>query len=197
LLQGEKIPHEEKIFSLFEPETQWINKGKTWPPVELGHKVLITTDQNQLVLDYKVMSQPSDQLETLPLAKRLFERYGEDAFGSMSFDKGFSQEETRKELEEKVNVVVMPKKGRRHAEDRARETAPAFLRHKDQHSAIESEINSLEHHGLNRCPDKGIRGYKRYVGLGILAYNLHLIGKQLLAKKRMAQEKFEIRQAAA
>ena len=194
LLQGEKIPHQEKVFSLFEPHTQWIAKGKTWPPIELGHKLLITSDQNQLVLDYKIMEQTVDQAETLPLARRLFERYGEEAFGSMSFDKGFSNEADREELERQVGLVVMPKKGRRNSQDRERETAPSFLKTKNQHSAVESEINSLEHHGLNRCPDKGMIGYRRYVGLGILAYNLHQIGKRLLAKKRTAQEK---RRAAA
>lgn len=194
LLQGEKIPHQDKVFSLFEPHTQWIAKGKTWPPIELGHKLLITTDQNQLVLDYKIMEQTVDQAETLPLARRLFERYGEEAFGSMSFDKGFSNEADRKELERQVGLVVMPKKGRRNSQDQERESAPSFLKTKNQHSAVESEINSLEHHGLNRCPDKGMIGYQRYVGLGILAYNLHQIGKRLLAKKRAAQEK---RKAAA
>jgi len=51
LLQGQTIPHEEKIFSLFEPHTKWIKKGKLFPPVELGHKVLLTTDQHELILD--------------------------------------------------------------------------------------------------------------------------------------------------
>jgi hypothetical protein len=32
---------------------------------------------------------------------------------------------------------------------------------------VESEINSLEHHGLNRCLDVGIAGYKRHVGYGL------------------------------
>ena len=54
---------------------------------------------------------------------------------------------------------------------------------RNTHSAVESDINSLEHHGLNRCPDKGLNGYDRYVGFGVLAYNLHKIGAKLLAKQ--------------
>ncbi|MCL5027427.1 MAG: ISNCY family transposase, partial [Bacteroidetes bacterium] len=49
---------------------------------------------------------------------------------------------------------------------------------------IESNINSLEHHGLNRCPDKGIRNFKKYTALGILSYNLHILGKLLIDKSR-------------
>ena len=184
LIQKETIPHEEKVFSLFEPHTEWIVKGKSRPPVELGHKILITTDQHQLVIDYKVMEKRQDCQETLPLARRLFENYGEDSFESMSFDKGFSRVRDRQELEEQVPLVIMPKKGKLSAEDQERESARKFVRFKNRHSAIESNINSLEHHGLNRCPDKGLNGYKRCAGFGILAYNLHQIGEQLLKKKR-------------
>ena len=45
ILKGETIQHEEKAFSLFEPPTQSINKGKAGCPVELGRKLLITSDQ--------------------------------------------------------------------------------------------------------------------------------------------------------
>ena len=39
---------------------------------------------------------------------------------------------------------------------------------------------------LGRCPDKGLRGYKRYVGLGVLAYNLHKIGARILRNQAAA-----------
>jgi hypothetical protein len=53
-----------------------------------------------------------------------------------------------------------------------------------QHSAVESDIAALEHHGLNRCLDVGLEGYERYVGYGVLAFNLHRIGRQCLARQR-------------
>jgi transposase, IS5 family len=55
------------------------------------------------------------------------------------------------------------------------------------HSAVESAINALEHHGLNRCLNVGLDGYRRYIGYGVLAYNLHVIGRQLLAQRRAAE----------
>jgi IS5 family transposase len=51
IIQGEKIPHEEKLFSIFEPYTERVNKGKRRPSVELGKKVSITTDQFHLIVD--------------------------------------------------------------------------------------------------------------------------------------------------
>ena len=190
VVKGETIPHAEKDFSLFEPHTEWINKGKVSSPVELGHKVLITTDHYSLILDYKVMDQSSDVKETLPLADRLLTQYGE-SLQSWSVDKGFSAQDDRELLELFIPEVIMPKKGRRSQADQARETQPTFRRLRRQHSAIESNINALEHHGLNRCPDKGWSGFQRYVGFGILAYNLHKIGNQLLAHDRQRQPRLK------
>jgi hypothetical protein len=190
-LKGETIPHAEKDFSLFEPHTEWINKGKVSPAVELGHKVLITTDQYSLVLDYKVMEQSSDVKETLPLVDRLLARFGDGQIQSWSVDKGFSAQQDRELLELFIPEVIMPKKGRRSQTDQARETQKTFRRLRRQHSAIESDINALEHHGLNRCPDKGWSGFQRYVGLGILAYNLHKIGTQLLEHDRRRQPRLK------
>jgi hypothetical protein len=48
---------------------------------------------------------------------------------------------------------------------------------------VESEMNSLEHHGLNRCLDLGLPGYLRYVGYGVMSYNLHMIVRELLARQ--------------
>lgn len=180
LVANEKIPHEEKIFSLFEPHTEFIKKGKLFPPVELGHKVLLTTDQNELILDYRVMGQPSDQDEVIGLADRLLGRFGAAAISSLSFDKGFTREEDRRLLELYIPEVIMPKRGKRNAEEEARESGRSFQRLRRKHHAVESDINALEHHGLDRCPDKGYHGYKRYVGFGVLAYNLHKIGSRLL-----------------
>src|SRR6185436_439426 len=183
LIRKETIPHEEKIFSLFEPHTEFIKKGKLFPPVELGHKVLLTTDQNELILDYRVMEQPSDKDEVIGLADRLLGRFGAGAISSLSFDKGFTREEDRRLLELYIPEVIMPKRGKRNEAEQTRESARSFQRLRRKHHAIESDINALEHHGLNRCPDKGYDGYKRYIGFGILAYNLHKIGGQLLADR--------------
>ena len=183
-LKEEKIPHAEKVFSLFEPHTEFIKKGKLFPPVELGHKVLLTTDQHELILDYRVMAQqPNDKEESIGVADRLLARYGVGNIQSLSFDKGFTREEDRQLLQLYIPEVIMPKRGRRNQAEEQREEERSFRKLRHRHHAVESDINCLEHHGLNRCPDKGLPGYKRYVGLGVLAYNLHKIGKQLLEKK--------------
>jgi hypothetical protein len=87
-----------------------------------------------------------------------------------------------------VPTVVMPKRGKRNAAESQRENEKTFVALRKQHSAVESEINSLEHHGLNRCLDMGLGGYRRYVGYGVLSYNLHVIGREWLARARAGRE---------
>jgi hypothetical protein len=183
LVAGQTIAHEEKIFSLFEPHTELIKKGKLFPPIEFGHKLLIATDQHELILDYRVMDQPNEVDEAIPLADRLWERYGPQSLVSLSFDKGFTREEDRQLLGLYIPQVIMPKRGKRNAAEAERESQRRFVELRHQHHAIESDINCLEHHGLNRCLDKGLPGFRRYVGFGVLAYNLHKIGAQLLARQ--------------
>lgn len=197
LVQQEVIAHEEKVFSLFEPHTELIKKGKTMPPIEFGHRLLISTEQHGLIVDYKVMEGGSEPGEIVPVADRLLKRFGEDAIASLSTDKGFSSVENRELLELYIDEVIMPKKGRRSAADKERESSKKWKRLKNQHSAVESDINCLEQHGLDRCPDKGLNGYKRYAGLGILAYNLHKIGAALLAQAAAPAKRKRKRKAAA
>ena len=184
LLNEETIPAHEKVFSLFEPHTEWIQKGKQRPNVELGHKLLLATDQQQLIQDYAVLLGAAEVDQSIPVADRLLGRYGAGSVASLSFDKGFTRAADRELLSLYVPEVVMPKRGKKNAAETERESEKKFVALRRQHSAVESASNSLEHHGLNRCLDVGIKGYQRYVGYGVLSYNLHVIGRELLARQR-------------
>jgi hypothetical protein len=189
ILKGETIPHAEKVFSLFEPHTQWITKGKAGRPVELGRKLLITTDQHHLILDYQDMENPDDHPQANDTVARIIHQYGEGSIKSISFDKGFSSKDNKTRLEEVVDQVIMPKKGNRNATETEEEHQASYIKLRHAHSAVESNINSLEHHGVARSRDKGYHGYTRCTGLGVLAYNLHQIGKGILRKEEEASRK--------
>jgi hypothetical protein len=184
LLKEQTIPAHEKVFSLFEPHTEWIQKGKQRPNVELGHRLLIATDQHQLIQDYDEPVGEAEVDQSVPVADRLLGRYGAGSLASLSFDKGFTRTEDRELLSLYVPMVVMPKRGKKNAAETERESEKKFVTLRRAHSAVESEIHSLEHHGLNRCLDVGLDGYRRYVGLGVMSCNLHVIGRELLARQR-------------
>jgi hypothetical protein len=183
LLNEETIPSHEKVFSLFEPHTEWIQKGKQRPNVELGHRLLVATDQQQLIQDYAVLQGEAEVDQSIPVTDRLLGRYGAGSVASVSFDKGFTRAADRELLSLYVPEVVLPKRGKKNAAETERESGKQFVALRRQHSAVESEINSLEHHGLNRCLDVGLEGYLRYVGCGVMSYNLHVIGRELLRRE--------------
>lgn len=190
LIKKEIIPAEEKFYSIFEEHTEWITKGKLNKKVELGHLLLITTDQHQFIVDYKVMERERDASQIPLLIRRIKERFKDQKINSHSFDKGFYSKDNLEALKQSgILEVIMPKKGRLNKAEKEIESAKQFKRLRYAHSAIESNINMLEHHGLNRCTDKGLYGYKRYVGLSVLAYNLHILGNCLIKLEKQKGEK--------
>ena len=182
------ISSKDKIYSIFEQHTEWIAKGKSRPNVELGRRLLIATDQYGLIHDYKIMTGGNEPAEVIPLVQRLLNKFGEGSIQSLSSDKGFSKMEDRELLELFIPNIVMPKKGKLSQKEKERQNQKQWKKLKNAHSAVESNINCLEHHGLDRCPDKGYTAYQRYVGLGVLSYNLHKIGNKLLAQNKEEQK---------
>ena len=195
LLKNESIPHEEKVFSLFEPHTEWISKGKLHKKVELGHRLLITTDQNNLIVDYQVLENEVDVQSVTKLVDRLKKKFGEKGVASHSFDKGFYSKENKLKVGELAEKVIMPKRGKCNKEEQEEESAKPFKKLRNKHSAIESNINELEHHGLDKCPDKGLDNYKRYVGLGVASFNLAKIGTTLTKEDKAKAKALEKRAA--
>ena len=185
LILKEKIPHEEKVFSLFEGYTEWINKGKAGNKIELGLKVAISTDQYGFILSKRIMEKEQDVEAAVSIFETLKKDYDME---SISYDKGFWSKDNFDKINGHISQVIMPKKGKLNKEEYEREHGEAFKRKRKAHSAVESNINSLEHHGLNRCPDKGLDHFKNYVSLGVLSYNLHKLGN-ILQQEELKKQK--------
>lgn len=194
VIKGEQIPHEEKMFSIFEEYTEWIKKGKLHPNVELGKKLAITTDQYNLIVDYRIMENQSDVEMVKTIAEDLIKLY---RIRSWSFDKGFWHKENKAMLEEHVEKVIMPKKGKCNKLEQAEEDHRSFKLLRNKHSAVESNINELECRGLDRCPDRGYMHFKRYIGLSVAAYNLRRIGQELIAIQRQKMQSADTELKAA
>jgi len=191
LFRGEVIPHSDKLFSIFEPYTRWISKGKMGVPVEFGLPVSIMKDQHGYILDYEVMEKTNDVDITVPLAARAKGKF--PAIKSCSYDKGYWSPANRQAMEELVEMPVMPKKGYLNKIEKEKESAEGFVKLRRKHSSVESSINGLDHCGLDKCYDHGLAGFKRCVGLSILARNIHILGKHIQEKeeKRRMRKKYK------
>jgi hypothetical protein len=174
VLSAEVIPHAQKVFSLFEPHTEWISKGKAGVPVELGLKVCILEDQYQFILHHEVMQQQTDDQVAVSMVAEAKKRF--PTLSACSFDKGFHSPDNQDQLKEHLELVALPRKGKLSQAAQAEQQSEAFVKARRAHSAVESAINALEVHGLDMCPDHGISGFKRYVAFAVVARNIHRIG---------------------
>jgi len=185
VLRKEIIPHEEKVFSIFEPYTEWITKGKLNPAFELGKNILITSDQYHLIISHKVMENEKDSQVVIKHVDSLLSKY---KIQSWSFDKGFYSTENKELIKLFIPELIMPKKGKLNKEQYIEEHEKPYKKLRNKHSAVESNINELEHRGLDKCPDRSYAHFKNYIALGICAYNLHKIGSELLRQKQEAEK---------
>ena len=181
MIRGEIIPHDEKVFSIFEEHTEWISKGKAGVPQELGLRVCVLEDQFGFILHHLVMEKQTDDKVTVPITRGAKERFPN--LKSCSWDTGFYSPTNRRELQNIIEKVILPKKGKLSSKDKEIEYSEEFIKAKRQHSAIESAINALENHSLDRCPDHGIIGFKRYVALAIVARNIQILGNMIQQKE--------------
>jgi IS5 family transposase len=186
VVSDEKIPHEEKVFSIFEPHTEWISKGKAGVSQELGLKVCVLKDQYGFLLHHRVMQQQTDDKVAVAMVQEAKDRF--ENLVSCSFDKGFHSPDNQRELANILDYVILPKKGRLSAQDKQIEHSEEFIESRRKHSAVESSINALENHGLDRCLDQGVHGFRRYVALSVLARNIQILG-HLLQQKEQKQQK--------
>ena len=193
VLQGETIASHEKVYSLFEPHTEWIMKGKAGVPVELGVRVCILEDQHQFILHHQVMEKQTDDQVAVAMVTEAKKQFAQ--LNTCSFDKGFHSPQNQQTLREQLNVVALPRKGKLSHAAREAEHTEDFIKARRKHSAVESAINALEVHGLDVCPDRGIEGFKRYVALAVVARNVHRIGTLLKQQeqKRAARREYRDR----
>lgn len=191
VIEGQVIAHAEKVFSIFEPHTEWVNKGKAGVQVELGLKTVIMEDQFQFILHHRLMQHEVDEQVTVAMVVQTKQRFPD--FVACSFDKGFHSPENQRELQQHLELVALPRKGKLSQAAQQIEGSPEFVNARRKHSAVESAINALEVHGLDMCPDHGINGFKRYVALAVVARNIHRIGailKQQEQKREQRKKKY-------
>ncbi len=158
----------------------------------LGLKVCVLEDQHGFILHHRVMQNETDDQVAVAMVKQAKEYH--PTLISCNFDKRFHSPANQKNLMEYLDFVVLPRKGRLSQNDKEREYSEEFIRAKYQHSAVESAINALEVHGLDRCLDHGIDGFKKYVALAVLGRNIQQLGLKLQQQdldRQQAKEKLK------
>lgn len=174
VLQGERVPNDEKLFSIFEPHTELLKRGKAAKDVEFGHMIQIQQVDGKFITDYEVFDERPVEYELVDAAlkshKKLFGRYPEQLAG----DKGYYESmDAIDRLQRKVPMVSIAKKGRRTSEEVERERDPLFRLAQRFRAGVEGTISFLKRMlRLARCFNKGWEHFVATIGQTILAHNL-------------------------
>jgi IS5 family transposase len=178
---------EGKIFSLFEPSTEIIRKGKAGKPNEFGKMVKLQEAENQIVIDYEVYAQRPHDSELLIAAIETHQAMLGRAPRLVAADAAFYSAKNEAAAKAKgVKHVCIPNRSTKSIERRREQKKRWFRNGQKWRTGCEGRISvAKRRHGLNRCRYKGDAGMKRWVGLGVIADNLINIGRAM--EKRAAR----------
>ena len=179
ILQGEQVPAQEKIVSIFEAHTDIIRRGKESKPVEYGHKIWLNEVEGGLVSHYRILDgNPPDEQQWKPSLnahQKTFKHPPQQA----SADRGLSSE-SNEQLAHDLGVqrVILPKRGYRSKSRERLEHRAWFVKGRHWHAGVEGRISVLKRaHSLARCLAHELSGFQCWVGWGIIAGNLAVLGR--------------------
>ena len=183
---GEQLPVEEKLFSIFEPHTDLIVRGKARTPVEFGHKVRLVECRGGLITDYEVLEgNPPDQEHVQPTLDHHKRRFG-TLPKMLATDRGFDSAANIAACKDAGVIDCIPQRGGQKTPERqAYERSRAFKKGQRFRAGIEGRISVLlRGRGMSRCLSCGRERFEVFVGMAVLANNLLAVAKLLACKTR-------------
>ena len=193
VLLGEQVPNDEKVYSIFEPHTDLIKRGKVLTPMEFGHKVFLAESAQGLITQYDVLSgNPHDADHVEASLSRHQAMFG-SAPQLYSSDRGFFSEDNLASCQlSGVAIVSIPQRGgSKSAEREAYEKSSAFRLAQRFRAGIEGRISVLfRGRGMKRCLAEGRERFELLIGAAVLANNLltiaSLMQKRSTGRRRAA-----------
>jgi IS5 family transposase len=171
-IDGEKVPNDEKVFSIFEPHTELIKRGRRGKPVEFGHKILLSQSREKFITDYVVLEENKNDAKLLEVViDRHKEKYGHRP-KVVAADKGFCPDgDEYEDLEDLVDYLAVPR--------RTRDFGDAVMSLFQQWRAgIEGTISCLKRvFRLARCCFRGFKNFASAVGSAVFCHNLTVLAK--------------------
>jgi len=177
IFQGENVPADEKLYSIFEEHVELLIRGKAGKPVEFGHMVVITQSDEKFITYYRSLAKREADPQLLPESLEAHQKLFGSLPSVLAADKGFySSAEQLAELEKKIETVSICKKGKCNQEQYEREHTEEFQDGQRFRAGVEGSISVLKRaFKLNRCLFKGIKNFAASVGCAVFCHNLVLL----------------------
>ncbi len=183
VLNGEQVPASEKLYSIFEPHTDLIKRGKINKPIEFGHKVFLAESARGLITQYRVLDgNPCDEDHVESSLKAHRETFG--SFPKVfATDRGFDNARNQKTCRQaRIPCASIPQRGgKKTAQRQAFEKSPDFKKAQRFRAGIEGRISVLfRGRGMKRCLAQGKERFRVFVGVAVLANNLMKLAELLI-----------------
>ena len=179
VVDGVQVPNDEKLFSIFEPHTELLKRGKAGKPIEFGHMVSLAQTPEKFITDYEACKKkPIEHALVDGILKRHAKLFGTSP-SVFAADKGYYESAGKLlELGGDIDVVAIGKKGKRTAAEDEREHSLAFRLGQAFRAGIEGTISYLKRClRLHRCFNKGWSHYAATIGATVFAHNLLVLAR--------------------
>ena len=185
VLEGEQVPAEDKVLSLFEPHTMIITRRKIGKPREFGRKVLLDEVDGGIISRYEVLSEAGREHPHLPESIEGHRKRFGRAPDLLTGDRGlYSKEGEEAAKKAGIRRVALPQSGRPTKKRKEYEEQRWFKRAFAFRAGIEGRISVLRRgYALERCLYHGEEGMGRWVGWGIVVHNLAKISEKQAAQQ--------------
>ena len=184
VLNGETVPNEDKLFSIFEPHTQLYKRGKAGEPKQFGRLVLVYEDAAGFVVHHHLLPRDKGDRDVIVEQTKVLQGLLNGKMESLSLDRGFHTPDNQVQLLQIVAHPCLPKPGAKQAAQQEATATVQFRQAQQRHPGVESAIGALQAgNNLKRCQDHTEIGFERYLTLSILGRNLHTLGRLLIAQQ--------------
>jgi IS5 family transposase len=180
VINGEQVPVQDKIVSIFEIHTDIIVKDRR--ETLYGHKVCLSAGASSLITDCVIEDgNPADSTlvdRCLERHKAVFECYPRQ----VAFDGAFASKQNLALAKDKEGVedVAFAKKRGLNVLDMVK-SMWVYRKLRRFRAGVEGCISAVKRIcGLDVCTWKGYEGFKRYVLCGVVSFNLLVIARHLL-----------------
>ena len=180
VVEGESVPAEEKIVSIFEEHTDIIRKDGR--DTYYGHKVYLTVGASSMVLDCEVVrGNPADSTRAIKMIDRQTEIYGRPP-RQATFDGAFSSKVNLETIKKSGVEDVAFSKGRGLDVSDMVRSLWVYRRLRHFRAGVEGVISFLKRvFGLRRCTLRSWHSFQSYVWSSMLTCNLLIFARHLIA----------------
>jgi IS5 family transposase len=181
VIHGESVPVADKLVSIFESHTDIICRGKPNKETEFGHKLWLGEVEGGFISQYRVLDgNPADESQWQPTLEQHILQFTHPPWQA-SADRGVHSADNEVYATDLgVKRVILPKPGGKSKSRRKHERQRWFWRGRRFHAGVEGRISVIKRkYGLGRCRNRGHVGFERWVGWGVIANNLTMMGRGL------------------